>query len=325
MKKITGTSYKGIADHLEPDSDLLHEVRTLYKNLPVKISLQWVNGHSSGDALTIAQKLNHRAHHLAYNYLKSPDLSFSPSFKVIDPPSEKVSINYKNSTLTLNISQTVHHQLQNEPLMKTICKEANWDTSTFKMVDWSSFGKAFKKLPRSKQLSYSKLTQGIINTNEQNYKFYGLPDLCPFCNSQKETVAHVFTCPAEEETENRQKEQEALLANLRKIKTPVTIISCIHHGIIVEWTRHGQVSQNIRAQNSGSVHSLDIALTQAYIDQSKHIGWDQFLRGRISTHWSKAFAISSGSASDQKNTANWGANLISSLLNYSSSPRDGVL
>lgn len=135
VKKITGTSYKGITNHFEPDSDLLHEARTLYKNLPVKISLQLVNGHSSGDALTIAQNLNHWAHHLAYNYLKSPDLSFSPSFKVIDPPSEKVSINYKNSTLTSNISQTVHHQLHNEPLMKTICKEANWDTNTFKMVD----------------------------------------------------------------------------------------------------------------------------------------------------------------------------------------------
>lgn len=42
VKKITNNSYKGISDHLESDNNLLREARLLYKNLPVKISLQWV-------------------------------------------------------------------------------------------------------------------------------------------------------------------------------------------------------------------------------------------------------------------------------------------
>jgi hypothetical protein len=318
VRKITGTNYKGIADHLEPESDLLQEARSLYKNLPIKISLQWVDGHSSGDALTIGQKLNHQAHQLAYNYLKNPDPVFSPSYKVITPPSEKVSVYYNNSTLTSKLFQTIHHQLHSAPLITTICKEANWDIKTFRMVDWSSFGKAFQQLPKSKQISYSKLTHGIINTNVQNYKFYGLTALCPCCKTQKETVSHVFTCQAQDVLENRRIEQAFFLATLQKIKTHPKIISCIQHGIM-EWERQGQDSQNMRAPTIGSVLPLDIALTQAFRDQSKYIGWDHFLRGRISPHWSKAFAISNGPTSNQRYTATWGIDLVSSLIIYSSS------
>jgi hypothetical protein len=114
VEKITSNMSKGIADHLEPDIDLLHEARLLYKNLPVKISLQWVDGHSSGNYLTIAQQLNHQAHNLTYSYLKNPDPSFSPSPKVLAPsPLERVSILYNNSTLTSKPSKAVHHQLHN--------------------------------------------------------------------------------------------------------------------------------------------------------------------------------------------------------------------
>jgi hypothetical protein len=35
-KKITNSTYKGIADHIESDNNLLEEARTLYKNLPKK-------------------------------------------------------------------------------------------------------------------------------------------------------------------------------------------------------------------------------------------------------------------------------------------------
>jgi hypothetical protein len=78
--------------------------------------------------------------------------------------------------------------------------------------------------------------------------------------------------------------------------------------------------------NSGSVRSIDIALTQAFRDQTRHIGWDQFLRGRRSIHWHKAFMIST--ASNEKDAISWSTGLISLLLMYSSSLwkfRNGIL
>ncbi len=68
VHKITGTTYKGITDHLEHDNDLLQEARPLYKNFIVKISIQWVEGHSSGGNLAAAQELNQYAPTLAYSY-----------------------------------------------------------------------------------------------------------------------------------------------------------------------------------------------------------------------------------------------------------------
>jgi ribonuclease HI len=96
----TSISYKGIADYLEPNSDFLHEARLLYKKCSVTLSPQWVKGHSTGKNLTIAQELNQQAHKLTYNSLKNPKLSFSPSSKVLDPPSGSVLISFDASTLT---------------------------------------------------------------------------------------------------------------------------------------------------------------------------------------------------------------------------------
>jgi hypothetical protein len=124
VKNITVTSSKGIADYLESDSDLLNEARLLYKNCPVSLNLQWVEGHSSGNNLTIAQTLNQQAHTLAYNYLKNPDPAFSPSCKVINPPSQIVSISFTDSNLTSKVARTIHNQLHNKPIIDTICKNS---------------------------------------------------------------------------------------------------------------------------------------------------------------------------------------------------------
>ncbi len=39
----------------------------------------------------------------------------------------------------------------------------------------------------------------------------------------------------------------------------------------------------------GSLNPVDITITQAYTDQTRPIGWDNMLRGRLSLLWGKAF------------------------------------
>jgi hypothetical protein len=58
IKVLKHKSYKGMVEYLQPDNDLVHEEKNLLKSIPNTISMNWVAGHYSGDAPTVAQRLN---------------------------------------------------------------------------------------------------------------------------------------------------------------------------------------------------------------------------------------------------------------------------
>jgi hypothetical protein len=47
-------------------------------------------------------------------------------------------------------------------------------------------------MPLVNCLSYCKLLHGLLNTNVENKKYYGSPDVCPHCSDTQETFLHVF-------------------------------------------------------------------------------------------------------------------------------------
>ncbi len=70
----------------------------------------------------------------------------------------------------------------------------------------------------------------------------------------------------------------------------------------------------MHATTIGSVHNIDVVLTQACREQSYEIGWEQFLRGRISSHWGSAYRISQ--TNPKLYHVTWAWQLIIYLLNY---------
>jgi hypothetical protein len=86
IKVITHKSYKGIVEYLSPDSDLVQEAKYFLRTILINITIQWVEGHYSGDAPTLAQTLNHKAHNLAKKLFKKPT-SLLCSFYPSHPPS----------------------------------------------------------------------------------------------------------------------------------------------------------------------------------------------------------------------------------------------
>jgi hypothetical protein len=218
--------------------------------------------------------------------------------------------------ITSKLATIIKQELHTEPLIATICKEAKWTRSMFNSVDWEAYSKAFHNLPRGKQITYSKLTHGIINTNAQNFRFYNLSDKCPCCNLTRETIPHLLTCQEEAMLAHRRNAQTKLLDKLRQHRTPECILTCIQHGLD-NWEKYLDTEEEMHSPTAGTVQPIDVTLTQAYHAQTNTIGWDQFLRGRISVHWGKAFQLSQRSS--KKNCNSWTANLISSLLDYTSS------
>lgn len=79
LKNVLKPNFHSLIDYLVYDNNLIQESKYLLKITPIKISLQWVKGHPTGENEQPAHKLNKIAHDLAYNFLKQPHPSFKPS------------------------------------------------------------------------------------------------------------------------------------------------------------------------------------------------------------------------------------------------------
>jgi hypothetical protein len=103
----------------------------------------------------------------------------------------------------------------------------------------------------------------------------------------------MLTCPSNLSTPYHQDQLEQLQTRLLNAGTPDIIASAIIHGIS-QWNlcQSGTSTQQ-HSPYIGSLKPLDIAITQAYTDQTNPIGWDNLLRGRLSILWEKAYAMAS--------------------------------
>jgi hypothetical protein len=77
-------------------------------------------------------------------------------------------------------------------------------------------------------------------------------------------------------------------------------------------------SYSQKAPTAGSVLPTDILITQAYSDQTRLIGWDNLLRGRISVFWGKAYLHHKQVKQKCiRSSSTWTSSLIKLLLDYS--------
>jgi hypothetical protein len=315
--KTLQTNFQGITKHLIEESDLVMEATSLLQKLPLQVHLIWVKSHYTGPDRGLPHDLNEEAHSLANTFLYTSNEDYKPGPKVIDPPSQEVSIQFENYTLTKGLVTQAKFNFGAMSLQNTIMKQARWDDSTFHGVDWAAYDKAFSRLTKSRQMSIAKISHGLLNTNYQNHKYYGTSSMCPCCWDDIETLQHVFSCQHEEVSTHRTEQLHHLQHNLTTIQTPHLISAAIIHGISSWMEKEVGLIDSLHCTLSHSVVPAHMIITQAYNAQSQ-IGWDQLLRGRISKLWSQAaefIAIKDGLQPDPT----LASYVIASILTYSTS------
>jgi hypothetical protein len=126
----------------------------------------------------------------------------------------------------------------------------------------------------------------------------------------------VFSCTSKEVVEQRQLAIETLEEGFNKISTPNSNIHSIVHGIST-WT-DSQCNDNLQicAPTRGSIKTPDVMLTQAFTEQTINVGWDQFLRGRVSTMWGKAFTAHGSEGTRNNESSTWVKRLILKVWDY---------
>lgn len=230
-------------------------------------------------------------------------------------------------SLTSNPSTYVKFHHYADKLQETICKSENWTQETFHRIDWEAYKKAFSTFSRCQRISISKLSHKLLNTNSQNNKYYGTSALCPCCQMEPESFNHMLSCSSDAPKAYRTSQLQELKSKLTQIGTPEDITISILHGIENWEISMYETSFCQRAPTCGSVRPTDILITQAYTEQ-RHIGWDSFLRGRITKLWNKAYQHVYTKANNTTSSTSWSSKLIKVILDYSFSLweyRNGVL
>jgi hypothetical protein len=183
---------------------------------------------------------------------------------------------YKGKPLVTKIKETLRRDMYSAAIQATICKQENWTETEFLSIDWAAHEYAFLRAWSCKCITYSKLTHKLLNTNVQNRKYYGKSDLCPCCATSSETLAHVLACPSHDTKFFRLSQQEILWKQLTLINTPEEVKIAIQSGV-----------QSIEGALQTPTFSSNL-VTLAFVNQTT-LGWEPFLRGRISYSWQAAF------------------------------------
>jgi hypothetical protein len=169
-----------------------------------------------------------------------------------------------------NFRALVREDIYRDPLKDTIIKSEKWSKNTFHKVSWKAFAMAFKKAKRVRRITYTKLTHRFLQTNSRNHLFYGSSATCPSCKQNKETLAHVFSCPSEEFTAPRTELMVTCKASLADIGMHEAIIKLFSQGLS-DWC-HRQQGKLYQQEVPPLDDTLHKTIAAIYEEQIKLIG-----------------------------------------------------
>jgi hypothetical protein len=118
-------------------------------------------------------------------------------------PNYAIRLIHDGSIIMTKLYYTMSVPLHRKNLIEYLKKRHGWSEVAFNSIHWDAHEFAFKRQPRHTQIMVAKLIHKLVNTNQQNHRFYGKSPLCPCCQHSVETVSHVLSCTSSGSTETR--------------------------------------------------------------------------------------------------------------------------
>jgi hypothetical protein len=193
------------------------------------------------------------------------------------PLTHVVTLVHDNTVFTGDIRIKIHELEYQEQLKAKLQKDNNWTSQQFQMVDWQTYFKALRQIPRSHRVSIMKLSHQLWNTNIQNEKFYGHSNICPICQLVPESPTHVYKCSHPAAAAHRKEALSSFSTSLMGGTPPVlqeVLLSGLSQWICTD------CPFTIQAYTEGSRLPPLRAITAAFKAQTT-LGWDSLHRGHI--------------------------------------------
>jgi zinc-binding in reverse transcriptase/Endonuclease/Exonuclease/phosphatase family len=267
---------------LHSEWDIVSSVHRLHSRFPLLPELLHVKGHQDDNIpaafLDLPGQLNVEADKLATHALQELG---SPKPYIPFDPSTEVLLSIDGRTVTRQLGATIHAQHHLAPIRKYYKQRFLWDQSTFEAIDWDQFSAVYKKYPRHKTF-FSKFGWKKLPVAGRLFKRHPSYDhRCPNCHQDHEDDDHLFRCHHESRRQWRSTLLGAITDRFGDFLDP-DLLAIIRLGL-------GAYFQG-SSPNFSSRFPTGYSSTpyKSLIDQQNAIGWDHFLRGKLSTEWSKS-------------------------------------
>jgi hypothetical protein len=236
-------------------------------------------GHQDSEKkgkLTIEESLNVEADKLTHESRALPNVKDYAKF-----PTNKVNFKLNNKYINSHYPKLVNLAFHSMSLREHYTQKYNWKSKTIDSVWWPVYFQSLSKLPDEDKLRIKKFINNRWPTLQREQKYYNKTSTtshCRQCKLYSEDENHIIRCRTISRQKIRDRWRVEILQYLSEPHTPPTIRDAICYGLF-SWLENGR-----NTQDKPLLPRREAEVMRVYNNQTD-IGWQHFVRGRMSIEW----------------------------------------
>jgi hypothetical protein len=264
-------------ESLDNDWDILISIKTSTLELDNPPTFTHIKGHQDDHHnyadLPLKAQLNIDADRLASIYIN--DHHQNQHTTVTRLPSNTAQLQLPQGTITHHLKREILLARTGPALLTHIQQKYHWTDDTTQAIDWTNHRQVFRSYP--KQTTLVKLIHRMLPVGEKVNKYDDkYSPQCPTCKQEIETQDHLHQCTGFSRRKWRNTLYSTLQDKANDIKTRPQLIDIMREGLA---SYLQQLPMDHNKYNNTPYQLL--------IEQQSAIGWDNFLRGRLSKEWKR--------------------------------------
>jgi hypothetical protein len=277
-QRTTKTPKESMASDYDVEAEIINAIDTMEKN-NIDVSLKHVKGHQDRTEeyhqLTREAQLNVEADKEATKALTE----HGGKEKYHQMPSTKAMLYIEGQPTTSKETISMRNAYLSQNLRDYMIGRERWKERTPDKIWWEPHKRAIKKLNDTDKTRIQKFIHRGLPTNKKiNDRDKEHPAMCPSC-SEIETNEHLQCCKNPKRITIRRTTRTNLNKNMEKYDIHVKIKECILLGT-GQW-----ISKQETKINKNELSFTPEGEINKAIDDQNEIGWDNFIRGRLSNRW----------------------------------------
>jgi hypothetical protein len=285
VKRTNAATLPGVKEHVSPDFDLIHEIRSTKHNLP-EFTATWVKAHQDDgtalEDLPLDSQLNVMADADVNSFRINPPHRLRPSTTPTIFPSLHAYLTVNGLTVTSKFQQILRDNYTGTDIFEHVRTKTQLRIEDMNKIDWDNLGIAYERQRLFTKVRLVKFMHNWLNTGYQKKKIdQAAVDDCPVCGAQEETWQHMFQCNHADSIAIRTLAITKFKSKLISLGTAPILRETLCYKI-AQWC-------NMPTLQAPRIPDDDVGeVIGDAVEDQQIIGWDNFMKGRMCIRWKMA-------------------------------------